>query len=394
MTKLNAHYDVVVLGAGMIGAAFALSLAKNTKLSIALLEQSCVTQSKPLATQKNQKVVALGKLATQLLDELQILQKLNTDACYPYTAMTVWDESSNGVLEFSAADHDQDVLGYMVDGNELTMQLQQAALDHTNIEVIDSISAESLSLSAESATVSSKDSSITASLIVAADGAQSWARRQAKIFAQRYSYKQKGIVATIRTADSHRDTAWQVFLKTGPLAILPLHENQSSIVWSAETDIADNLMASAKSEFCDELAAALQYRLGEVELLSDRQSFELMSIRADRYYQQRLVLIGDAAHCIHPLAGQGANLGFKDVISLIKILKNQDQNNLGDLNILHQYQIARKSDNETTDQFMSLLHETYKANSPLWKSARGLGMNLMSSSNLIKSVFVKQAMGI
>jgi len=300
----------------------------------------------------------------------------------------------------------------MVDAIALTSVLQESAHHHPNIELIDSFKVVDLQLHDEVATLESNTalqsnttpqsgaslqpstSKLSASLIVAADGAHSWVRRQAKIFAHQHPYQQRGIVAKIATSESHQDTAWQVFLKTGPLAILPLHNNQSSIVWSVDNDQVDALLDLSSDAFSKSLAHALGGRLGNVDLLNERQSFELMSVRSERYFKHRLALIGDAAHSIHPLAGQGANLGFKDAAALADILTGRKPEQLGELAVLQRYQQARKADNEQTDTMMSVLHKAYQEDASCWQTIRGLSMNMLSSSLTIKSLLVKQAMGL
>lgn len=391
MSVNNHRYDVIVVGAGMVGLAFALKLAIDSDIKIAVLERA----SQPLQNpQPNQRVVALGDAATQLLRQIDVFQQLSQQACYPYNRMFVWDESNDGELSFSASDYQQQSLGYMVDSIELTCNLQQAAKQQSNVDVIYDFHAQSLQFEGETQTVTSDTDWFIAGLIVAADGANSWVRQQAKIFAQRQTYQQKGIVAQIATGEPHQDTAWQVFLDTGPLAILPLNNNHASIVWSADNDRAEALLAMPNNNFENAVANALGQRLGDVNLLSDRQSFDLSSVRAQQYFKQGLALIGDAAHSIHPLAGQGANLGFKDAAALVAVLKNVETNLFGELNVLASYQHMRKADNEQTDALMSALHQAYQSTTPWWLSARGKGMNLIGNSQVLKNILVKQAMGL
>ena len=391
MTFTDKQYDVIVVGAGLIGTAFALLLAKHSDLRIAVVERAAAVSSNP---EPNQRVVALGDAATNVLREVGVFDALGDEFCHPYDKMFVWDESSEGEISFSANDYDRAMLGHMVDVVQCTLLLQNELARVDNIEVFYGFLAKSVSFDDNNAKLESDDSVLTSQLIVAADGNRSWVRQQAKIFAPQQDYMQRGLVAKISTSLSHGDTAWQRFLSTGPLAVLPLAKNQSSIVWSADNKRADELMALPEPLFADAVADALEERLGKVSLLSRRVAFPLQSLQAERYFKHRLVLIGDAAHSIHPLAGQGANLGFKDAASLSQILQQRDPESLGELALLQKYQRARRLDNRQTDLLMSALHRAYQSDAPWWLAARGLGMNWVSGSAPLKQLLARQAMGI
>ena len=380
-------YDVIVVGGGLIGAAFALKLAQDSNYRILVLERSA-----PLTDNitPNQRVLALGKVATTLLKEIGVFEEMQSTQCYPYTRMLVWDDASEGELEFSAHECQLESLGHMVDANSLTILLQAALEQHSQITVNYQHQIDRLLLESDAACIGNN----RAPLVVAADGVNSWCRQQAKIFANTTDYRQKGIVARIQTQLSHQDTAWQVFLNSGPIGLLPLANNQCSIVWSADNQMADELLALSEVDFAEELARSLQGRLGDIEILSQRQAFPLASMKAQTYFKHRLALVGDAAHSIHPLAGQGANLGFKDIVALVEQLTAvQNPSLLGELTVLARYQRNRKADNEQTNVFMNALYNVYKTDLPWWSTLRGVGMNWISRSKRIKSMLISQAMG-
>lgn len=392
----HTSYDLIVVGAGLIGSALALSLANETDLNIAVIERAVPLPEK---TQSNQRVVALGNVASQLLEQLGVLSELGPEYCHAYDQMFVWDENSRGELSFSAGEQQQQRLGYMVDSERCAWLLQKAMQAAQGIDTHYETQLQRLEVTNGFASLHTSDAEFNAPLTVAADGANSWLRQQAKIFANHHSYEQRGIVALIKTSESHQDTAWQRFLSTGPLAILPVTGNQSSIVWSADNEHAESLMALSDQEFEKALSEALQGRLGEVSLCSQRQSFALKSLQAQSYFKRHIALVGDAAHSIHPLAGQGANLGFKDVQSLLELISNglesgMAKSEIGSLSLLQKYERARKPDNEQTDLLMSALHSAYRSEFPWWLAARGLGMNWLSQSTVVKRALVKQAMGL
>ena len=388
--------DIIIVGAGLIGCSLALMLAKqkslagNKNFTIALVERSVqLTENKS----PNQRVVALGKLATELLSQIGVIDALGRDACYSYQGMTVWDENSDGELVFNAEELNQQSLGHMIDSVQCTIELQKAVEKANKITPYYQAKTESLTVNKSGAQLTLNDTVLSAPLIIAADGGASWVRQQAKIFANHRPYQQKGIVAKIETAGSHQDTAWQRFLSTGPLALLPVNDNQCSIVWSADDSYAQELMALNDKEFEHALQHALGNKLGKVKVLTKPVAFPLVSQQTEKYFTRHVALVGDAAHRIHPLAGQGANLGFKDVNVLIDILTAENVSDLSNISLLKRYETLRQSDNKQTDFVMSALHHAYQDNIPAWLLMRGLGMNLINRSKSLKGWLVNQALG-
>ncbi len=391
---MPSEYDIVIVGAGLIGSALGLHLAHKSDLRIAIIERSSQLKSNPVP---NQRVVALGATATDVLSNVGVLDELGPEFCHPYTHMHVWDENSRGELDFDALDTEHPQLGHMIDSNQCTLLLQKQAADSAKLDCFFDCAPHALELFDDHAVLNTEGdgpSDIVAKLLVAADGAGSWVRQQVKIFSNHRDYGQLGIVARIKTEESHQDCAWQRFLRTGPIGVLPLAGNQSSIVWSADKPLADQLMELSDEEFSTTLEEALEGRLGGVELLTARRAFPLRSQRAERYYARNTVLIGDAAHSIHPLAGQGANLGFKDVVCLSELLQAVDSDSIGRPSVLARYQRKRQADNEQTDAMMSALYTAYRSNSAAWSLMRGTGMNWLSQSDSLRRLFVEQAIGL
>ena len=399
MASHRSQYDVVIAGAGLIGATFAALLAERfPHYHIALIERANALEPNLVA---NQRVVALGHLAKALLSEISVWQSLNIEHCFPYERMLVWDENSHGELEFAASDitPESDVpltLGHMVDSHECTRLVQERLAQYANVDVlyqshIEQIHSEGDSTEIE-CLINGEPSRMTAQLLVGADGARSSVRRLAKISSSAKSYHQTGVVARLRAQHSHRDTAWQCFTREGPIGVLPLDQNDVSIVWSCSTESAEELMALDDAAFCQALTHNLQGRLGEFELQTERQAFALKSQRAERYCASTTALLGDAAHSIHPLAGQGANLGFKDIECLLAQLSDPTERPL--LQRLARYQSRRAQDNRLTDQMMSWLNEAFLASPPWWLALRGVGMNWISGSTTLRQLLIRHAVGM
>jgi len=394
---VTEQVDIIVVGAGLVGTACALHIAQTTSLQVALIERAAALDVH--SCDDNQRVVALGATAVGLLKKLEVFDHLSRHQAHAYQSMMVWDENSNGELLFQASEFEQTELGFMVDSLACTQALQSKALNKElpNLRSFFDTQIDQLQFNDCGVSVRCQDQAFDARLLIGADGARSWVRTQAKIFANRRAYEQQGIVAKIKTSHSHNDCAWQRFLSSGPVAALPVHDNYSSIVWSADDLLAKRLMLMPDEEFCLALARAFDHRLGDVIELGPRQSFPLVSQKASAYIGPSVALIGDSAHSIHPLAGQGANLGFKDALCLSELVCEAEPDELGKLALLSRYQRRRKPDNEQTDWLMSALNVGFKAQPPWWLTARGAGMNWLNDSDRggsLKKLLARQAMGL
>jgi len=230
-------------------------------------------------------------------------------------------------------------------------------------------------------------------LLIAADGANSKVRHLAGISLSRNDYGQKGLVATVQTELSHQSTAWQRFQSSGPLALLPLFNGNCSIVWTLPADKADYYLAMDESAFNGALEEAFGHHLGSMQVISKRAAFPLIGRHAEHYVQSRVALIGDAAHTIHPLAGQGVNLGIKDAIELSEVISNSSRS-VGSYKVLRQYERARKGDNMLTQKTMEGFKMLFSHHLPIVKTGRNLGLNWVNKLTPIKNGIIRKAMGI
>ncbi|WP_028470546.1 FAD-dependent oxidoreductase [Neptunomonas japonica] len=401
--------DIVIVGGGMVGVTAALVLAASG-LHIVLLENREFDPelliddvAGQLTAGYDPRVSALTCASQQLLTHVgawPYMQQLRTS---PYTDMDVWDGEGSGHIHFSSRELHELALGHIVENRVTVAALYAAAQRIDNLRIITGVSVVQLSEPDSAADGSSrvltcKDGSQWRSkLVVAADGAMSKVRQLASIPMWEWDYGHHAIVTTVRTEKPHQETAWQRFTDDGPLAFLPLDDpNCCSIVWSTSPDHATALIDLDDDAFCAALTRAFEGRLGGVLWADRRHLFPLRQRHAQYYVQAGLAVIGDAAHTIHPLAGQGVNLGLMDAAALAEqILSAHTRGEeIGSEAVLKRFQRQRQSANLQMSASMEAFKQLFGHQQPLLKLVRNMGMNTLNSLSPIKQHVVMQAMGL
>ncbi|WP_339878503.1 UbiH/UbiF/VisC/COQ6 family ubiquinone biosynthesis hydroxylase [Pseudidiomarina gelatinasegens] len=385
MTTQTNALTVIIVGGGMIGLSAALGLRQQGH-RVHMVERS----GRPTYSEQTElRVSALAHHSRALLQNLGVWQKLPAERLGPYTGMQVWDHDSFGEISFAAAEVDADDLGAIVENRVLEQALWDAAeASGVVMHAEDEVTAHQVDAEHAHVTLNSGQQ-LHGDYLIAADGARSPIRERAKLPISFWDYEQTGIVAVIETEQPHQGVARQVFLPTGPVAWLPLHDpHHVSLVWSADSDYAQQLLADDDKAFIKQLQAASDQCLGTLQLASQRVGFPLRMQYAQRWLQDRLLIIGDAAHSIHPLAGQGANLGFGDVIDLLAVFEQSPTQRS-----LRGWERKRKAAAMTMITAMEAFKRGFGSANPLLKLVRGVGFKVANSTAPIKRMLVKAALG-
>ncbi|MDW2980413.1 UbiH/UbiF/VisC/COQ6 family ubiquinone biosynthesis hydroxylase [Rhodanobacter sp. KK11] len=386
--------DVAVVGGGMVGAAAALALARSG-FNVALLEARA-----PVAWDANAevdlRVVGLAPSSIALLDEVGVWTSIRAARAGSYTHMHVWDAESGAAIDFDAASEGRDRLGYIVENSLVQWTLWQA-LQTAGVHVL--CPAEVKAFEAREDRIQLElagGETLAASLLVAADGAASPLRALAGIGTRGRDYAQRAVVAHVATERPHAGTAWQRFLPGGPLALLPLADGRSSIVWSLPEAEAQRVLALDDRAFLDELGVASDFRLGRILSTTRRAAFPLKLQLAERYQTDRFVLLGDAAHAVHPLAGQGVNLGLRDVAELRDTLLDARAagRDIGAAHVLRRYARRRRSADTLDALGFDALARIYAWQAPALVAVRGVGVRLLDRLAPLKRRLSEHAAGL
>ena len=400
--SVNEQYDLVIVGGGMVGSALATALAEQP-LRIALVEPQPPASSVPAAGSPFEpRVSALTLASVNLLKHLEVWPVLSKERHCGFSHMQVWDADGTGHIEFDSATLGEPVMGYIVENSRLVRALFERLAGQQNLDLVtDSQVTQVTETNGMHSLTLADGRQLQASLVVAADGAHSRLRELAGIEHCQRDYRQKAIVTTVRCQQSHAFTAWQRFLSTGPLAFLPLQDDNGddhycSIVWSADNSLADELLALDDASFRTRLQHAFESRLGTIEEVDQRLAFPLYERHARAYFKPGMVLVGDAAHTIHPLAGQGVNLGFLDAAVLAEEIEHALKRGvaLADESILIRYQRRRRLDNTLMLSLMQGFKSLFGANALSIRWARNMGLSAFNADPVLKGIILKQAMGL
>lgn len=389
--------DIVIVGAGMVGSLLAAAL-QHLSLKIIIIDNFQVTEPEQEAAYEP-RVSAITRASENMLKKVGAWSYISRKRYAPFTTMQVREQDGHGELNFAAQDVGASHLGCLVENRVLQWALSQCAqADNVQWLIPDSVVALERVVQQQWQVTLNSGLVITTPLVVGADGAFSAIRQLTGIAIDTWDYQQQAIVCTVKTQKPHQFCARQVFLHTGPLAFLPLADpHYCSIVWSAQNKEAQRLLTLSDDEFRQYLGRHFAQELGQIEWSDQRHTFPLIARHAERYYMEGVALIGDAAHTIHPLAGQGVNLGFLDAVVLAEEIERHLQRGLSlthNLPCLSRYSRRRRAHNALVMHGMTALERVYAATLPAIVVARNEGVRTINGSMWLKSFFEKQAMGL
>lgn len=397
------HFDLIIIGGGMVGATLACALG-DSALKIAVIEAREPDYNWPESSH-DIRVSALTHASQHIFENIGAWQNMFKDGVCAYDQMHVWDATGQGQIHFNSIDIGQMNLGHIVENRIIQKAVQQRLADFDNIHLLMPLKVSSLQIDEQQnpgVLLTTEDGQImSAELLVGADGANSWVRQQAGISLSTWAYHQTAVVCNVTTSDTHQNACWQQFMPDGPLAFLPLcdksnSETTSSIVWSTSEEKAKALLNMNEQQFNQELQLAFGSTLGRIKLNSERGAFPLRLRHANQYVQEHLALIGDAAHTVHPLAGQGVNLGLLDAVVLAEEIQRAlaQGRAIGGLLALRRFERRRKADNIAMLAAMDSFKRLFSNDILPLKLLRNAGLGLADTILPLKQIMIKRAMGL
>ncbi len=397
---MQSSPTVLVAGAGVIGLAAAALLATGRcadRLRVLVLDARQIPRWR--SEDMDPRVYALSRASQQLFEHVGVWQRVVQARAAPYLRMHVWegpDAYAAGALDFDSADIGEPDLGTIVEDTLLRSALSDVLSSAPQAQLV--VGAEVRSVETDSGEIAvdlGERGRLRGSVLLAADGSDSAVRRLLDLRVTGHPYEQTAIVTHVTSSAPHQHTAWQRFLPGGPLALLPLQDGRSSVVWSLPTLEAERLLAVADAEFLAELAAASTGVIGELTSCSRRVGFPLKALHAPRYATHRAALVGDAAHTVHPLAGQGMNLGLLDAAAIAAVIEDAllAGEDIGDLKVLRRYERQRKGDNVAMLAAFDGLNRLFRL--PDWAApVRGLGLRAVEAAHPVKRLLMRKALGL
>jgi 2-octaprenyl-6-methoxyphenol hydroxylase len=401
----KTHFDIVIAGGGLAGCLMALSLAKSTKangelLQIAIVEKHRATDNHSNELTFDERVLALSHGTASYFADLGVWQNLSANA-NPIETIHISDRGYYGKARVYAKDHQVDALGYVAPMKSIGLALQQALAlvenSHANnIHWFCPAQIEQLDWLAESVEIKlTSTQTLSAKLLLACDGAQSVCREFANIQTTCKAYGQSAVIANVTMAQAHQNIAYERFTEFGPIALLPLNDNMCSLVWTVTPGQAEQLTGISDEEFIAKLNQAFGFWQGGVNSVSQRFIYPLNLVQADENVYHRMALVGNASHTIHPIAGQGFNLGVRDVSQLATLIAEQLAQNkdIGSFAMLNHYGELRRDDQRQiinlTDSLVILFSNTL----PPLVAGRNIALKALNYCQPIKQAFVKKTMG-
>ena len=392
---MQQDYDLVIVGGGLAGNCLALAL-KDTGLRMAIVEAN--TREQLSVSPAGDRALALAAGTVMMLESLGIWQGIS-HAATAIKQIHISDRGHFGKTRLSAQKENVDALGYVITARNIETYVANQAAE-AGIELISPARVVGLMSGDNEVYVSLKQGNdslnASAKLLVGADGGLSSVRQLLDITQQITEYGQTALVTTVKSALPNKNTAFERFTASGPLALLPVAKNRCAVVWTRKNEDADALMLGSEADFLEELQQCFGFKLGELSLVAPRRAFPLSLIRAEKMVAGRAVIIGNAAHQLHPVAGQGFNLGLRDVVRLSEILikQNEQHKDIGAADFLKEYAASRKKDHDRTIGFTDAVVKIFSNEWLALAVARNIGLAFLDHIPVAKTLLTRHAMGL
>ena len=390
MKKLNT--EILIIGAGLSGLLTALLLDKLS-IKCIIIEKNNIADF--LKINSDGRALAISHDNFQLLSEYNLLDNLDTSP-NPIEQIRIADEHSPFFLHFDNKLINNEIMGYMIDAHDLKLNLYKYAKTAKNITILDNQNIDNIIEVDDKISINTISYQINADLIIAADGKFSYIRDKLNIKPYIKNYNQTAITFNIEHELNHQNIALELFLPNGPVALLPLAGgHKSAIVWIENSKLTDYFLAMNEQDFLEEINERLDYYLGNIKLASNKFTYELKAIMSKIYYHKNICFVGDSTHAIHPIAGQGFNLGIRDIAALTKLIAQYKKTGLGIASplMLEAYENQRKFDNNAMFAFTDLTDRIFSNKTPIIRQVRKIGLKIANSFPFIQKHMMLKAMG-
>ena len=395
-SNMNYKFDIAIVGGGLVGSSLAIALAttlSSSSYKIALIDSQPLANIKLNANSLDGRSIALALSSKKMLDVLGLWDGLQEHAT-AIKNIHISDQGRFGATRLNSERYEVESFGYLVPADHLIQSLNNQVDRLENVTRIQPYKVSSIENKNDHVILQQDDGdTVEAALLIAADGANSFIRKALGIGVEEKQYQQSAIVGSVECEQAHNHTAYERFTEEGPLALLPREGNRCGFIWMNPTVTAETHLALSETDFIHKLQEAFGYRLGHFQSVSKRFAYPLALLMSEQRIQQRVVLIGNAAQTLHPIAGQGFNLALRDIAELVELLSAHDLNHADLDNLLAQYADKRQPDIEKTIRFTDRLNFLFNADYPVLKQSRGLGLAMLGAIPVLEERIVKQNLG-
>lgn len=387
---MASQYDIAVVGGGLVGSSLACALASSS-YKIALIDSQLLAEIELKADSLDGRSIALALSSKKMLSALGLWDNFQEHAT-AIKKIHISDQGRFGATRLDSSRYEVESFGYLVPADYLIHALNNQVDSSGNVTRIQPYKVSAIENNSDHVILKQDEGeTIQASLLIAADGAKSFIREALGIEVEEKQYQQSAVVGSVECDQAHNNTAYERFTDEGPLALLPREGNRCGFIWMNPTEAAENHLTLSDQAFKDKLQQAFGFRLGHFQSVSKRFAYPLALLMSEQRVQQRVVLIGNAAQTLHPIAGQGLNLALRDIAELVEILDQNDLNSIDEK--LIDYENKRQPDIEKTIRFTDRLNFLFNADYPVLKQSRGLGLAMLGAIPVLEERIVKQNLG-